>query len=405
MKLGVLGSDKLVTTTNAVMYEVFAGVRPSEIVIFSEDPPSNEFTHLSNALSILGLNPKIRFAVLGDNFASWQDVFRKEDVDVLDVTPGRKITALVAASNSRGKTRYAYLKEEVRGYRVFGHVPLSNIKLVELGGFAEVPMRAQPTLVKGMEEVVLDVEGITATYNLLTLAGRVSIRFGSIPYPATLDELLGRQVTLGDDEAEYIKTCFKRAGYLRYDEENLITQSPSILTFDTNVYIEVGERVGLARKTYPLRVVYDELDRLSLNYTRNPSTKEAKFLLGMATYTRVHGAPSPSLAKHSGDAGIIEETMERKKHLESLTLVTLDAALAQRAAARGINVIHPHTLRKGVGDPGEFLRSAVQYSDVEIYLQEKLVAQLKREDVNHIRFRTLKDEYNYAELIYHLKNR
>jgi hypothetical protein len=99
-----------------------------------------------------------------------------------------------------------------------------------------------------------------------------------------------------------------------------------------------------ARKTHPLRGVYDELDRVSLGYNKRPTPNEAKFLLGMADYTLIHGAPPPSYTKRSGDVGIIEEAMERKKHLETLTLVTLrPSARTKSKGKRNKNNTPTHT--------------------------------------------------------------
>jgi|SRR5579875_2258918 len=396
MKLGILGSDKLVTTTNALMHELFAGALPDEVVIFAEDPPKTTFDRLSEALLLLGLKPKIKYVVLGEDFSKWGEAF--SEVDIVDVTPGRKITALIAASTTRGKVRYAYLKEEARGYRVFGYVPLQQIKLIELPEFKEVAMSAKHTVSAG--EATLDKEGLTAMYNLYTLSGQVNIRFGSLPTPATLEELLQNKVTLTQEDQQYLHTCAKRAGYIQYEEEKEIAQTQDTLTFDTNIYIELGERVlRKARKTHPLRSVYDELDRVSLNYNKRPTPDEAKFLLGMADYTLIHGAPPPSLTKHSGDVGIIEEVMERKKHLETLTLVTLDQALAQRARVRGIRTIHPHTPRRAQGDVGELLRTLAQYTDIQIYIGNEQVASLKREDTNTLKVVALRPQHNYAQLV------
>ncbi|PSN96571.1 hypothetical protein B9Q09_02030 [Candidatus Marsarchaeota G2 archaeon ECH_B_SAG-C16] len=396
MRLGILGSDKLVTTTNALMYEVFAGVVPDEMVIFTEDPPKTTFDKLSEALLLLGVKPKIRYVVLGEDFSKWGEAFSQ--VDIVDVTPGRKITALIAASTTKGKVRYAYLKEEVRGYRVLGYVPLQQIRLIELPAFKQVAMSAKHTVSVG--EATLDREGLTAMYNLYTLLGEVSFSFGSLPIPVTLEELLRNKVTLTQEDQQYFNTCIKRAGYIQYKEEKEIAQTQDTLTFDTNVYIELGERVlRKARKTHPLRSVYDELDRVSLGYNKRPTPNEAKFLLGMADYTLIHGAPPPSYTKRSGDVGIIEEAMELKKHLEALTLVTLDQALAQRAKARGIRTIHLHTLRKAQGDVGELLRTLAQYTDIQIYIGSEQVASVKREDTNTLRVAALEPQHNYARLV------
>ena len=252
MRLGILGSDKLVTTTNALMYEVFAGVVPDEVVIFTEDPPKTTFDKLSEALLLLGVKPKIRYVVLGEDFSKWGEAFSQ--VDIVDVTPRRKITALIAASTTKGKVRYAYLKEEVRGYRVFGYVPLQQIRLIELPMFKQVAMSAKHTVSVG--EATLDREGLIAMYNLNTLLGEVSFSFGSLPIPVTLEELLQNKVTLTQEDQQYFNTCIKRAGYIQYEEEKEIAQTQDTLTFDTNVYIELGERVlRKARKTHPLRDV------------------------------------------------------------------------------------------------------------------------------------------------------
>ena len=91
--------------------------------------------------------------------------------------------------------------------------------------------------------------------------------------------------------------------------------------------------------------------------------------------------------------------MERKKHLETLTLVTLDQALAQRGKVRGMRSIHLHTLRKAQGDVGELLRTLAQYTDIQIYVQNEQVASLKREDTDTVRVRALKPQHNYAQLV------
>jgi hypothetical protein len=71
--------------------------------------------------------------VLGEDFSKCGEAF--SEVDIVDVTPGRKITALIAASKTRGKVRHARLKEGVRGCRVFGYVPLHQIRLIGLPTF------------------------------------------------------------------------------------------------------------------------------------------------------------------------------------------------------------------------------------------------------------------------------
>jgi hypothetical protein len=113
----------------------------------------------------------------------------------------------------------------------------------------------------------------------------------------------------------------------------------------------------------------------------------------MAGYTLVHGAPPTSHTKRSGDVGIIEEVMVRKRHLEALTLVPLDQALAQRAKVRGIRTIHLHTAHKAQGNVGELLRTLAQYTDIQIYVQNEQVASLKREDTNTVRVRALKPRH------------
>ncbi len=99
-------------------------------------------------------------------------------------------------------------------------------------------MSAKHTVSVG--EATLDREGLTAMYNLYTLLGEVSFSFGSLPIPVTLEELLQNKVTLTQEDQQYFNTCIKRAGYIQYEEEKEIAQTQDTLTFDTNVYIELG---------------------------------------------------------------------------------------------------------------------------------------------------------------------
>ncbi|QIW24079.1 hypothetical protein EWF20_07935 [Sulfolobus sp. S-194] len=128
MILGTLGSNKLVTTTNAILTEVFTGVKPDKILILSEETPERDYTKISNILKLFGINSSIAIEVIGKWIKEWKDKLPRIKMDIIDITPGRKYMALATYvySNTQ-EIRYVYLKEESEGYRVFGYVPFHDL--------------------------------------------------------------------------------------------------------------------------------------------------------------------------------------------------------------------------------------------------------------------------------------
>lgn len=88
MILGVLGSDKLVTPTNAVLTEVFTGVRPDKVVVLAEEQPKADVAGLKEVLAVFGLSPEIGVKVLGHGIRAWKEGLREVDMDLADVTRG-----------------------------------------------------------------------------------------------------------------------------------------------------------------------------------------------------------------------------------------------------------------------------------------------------------------------------
>jgi len=132
MELAVLGSNKLVTTTNVIFTEIFTGIFPDKISILSQDSSNVNFASLKKALKILGIDAEIENKIIGEEFKKWTEFMETYTPDVLDITPGRKIMALSSIYSKSKEIIHVYLKEEEKGYGIFGWVPFTELKVYNI---------------------------------------------------------------------------------------------------------------------------------------------------------------------------------------------------------------------------------------------------------------------------------
>ncbi|ARM76831.1 hypothetical protein [Acidianus manzaensis] len=408
MILATLGSDKSVTTIDAIMTEIFTGVKPNEIRIYREesDPRQNFSEKLKDTLKLLGIDSKIREIVIGDKISDWKDKMSNEEIDILDITPGRKYMAIVANNYSKAKeVRYAYLKEERKGYHVFGYVSPLEIKVYNIRDGKEVNYEPPSTL-DGDEISFLNSEGLTSLYNLLSLHGKLNILVG--------DEDLN--LDKPDIRDDYINNCLIRSGFKKYDEEKDVEKyekQDSFFLADTNTYIKLGNRLGWLTKGKLLasKSVYNEL----LNKTKN-TQKEGKtilFHLGMYSYTLLHRNPPISEFNKSGDIPLIEEAKKIKDNIsEQLVLITADRQESYVAGSNKVKSIFLNTLKDGKGDIGELLFCLTyrsEYTDPHDNAKKELSIELNGEETVKIlpyqlhegksKVVTKNKELNYAKVI------
>jgi len=223
--LATLGSDKSVTTINAIMTELLTDIKPRKVIILRETPSNKDIRDgLRKALSYLGIEAEIQEKVIGEGVTNWRVKVSEKDVDVFDITPGRKYMALVSAEYSKAKeVRYIYLKNESEGYRIFGYVPFQKLKIFNMRTGEEIKL-SQPPITKTLDSKSrLDIESLTALYNILSLHGNVKVKVGE------------RYVE--EEEDEFIELCKSRAGVIVYEEEEEIVKAEdAFFLADTNVY-------------------------------------------------------------------------------------------------------------------------------------------------------------------------
>ncbi|BCU69806.1 hypothetical protein [Stygiolobus caldivivus] len=387
MILATLGSNKLVTTVDAIMTEIFTGVRPDKVLVLSEEP---RIVELGEVFKAFGLDPQTEVKALGVGVKEWREKLKEIDIDVADITPGRKYMAVSVLNYSNAKeVRYAYLREEGEGYRVFGYVPLKEITVYNVRTGEVVPFEP-PKTVNGLpKKAEIGVESLRALYNLYS-------QLGDVDY----DEI-------GDEDKD--RMCKFRAGFLKFKEEEevrkLVSQGYFLLA-DTNVYITLGERLGrlcwnkeLGFRLLASRSTYGEL----LNYTKTTQKGEdPKFFLGMSAYRHIHRQP-PVGQVGGSDVKFIEEAKALKKEIpDPLAVITRDQGVKRSADSQGVKAVLLSETKKGEGDIGQLLFCESFYRDVEIRVNGELFAKVlksKFPEERKVEVEVMKAEYNYPYVL------
>ncbi len=156
VRLGVIGSLRGLVTSNVVGLETLTDLRIDEVVVFAE--PGCDKTVVKELVSeaCRAAWALVRVIELEEDPREWLEAVSRHDIDVVDITPGRKIHALsllLGALEVGARARYCYLVNEARyGYRYFGYAPPSNVKILEIGRsmiVSEVLMRIPDFLSEG----------------------------------------------------------------------------------------------------------------------------------------------------------------------------------------------------------------------------------------------------------------
>ncbi|AAK41599.1 PIN domain-containing protein [Saccharolobus solfataricus] len=426
-KLATLGSDKSVTTINAIMTELLTDLKPTQIIILRESPPHKRIEdNLKKALSYLGINVEVKDIVIGEGVKTWREKISEYDPDVLDITPGRKYMALTTANYSKAReVRYVYLKNENEGYRVFGYVPFNEIKIFNMRNGEEIKFRHLPLTTAGDElDSELDIESLTALYNILSLHGEVKIKLGDNNY---IDDQKGD---------EFIELCKTRSGMRTFREEekilDIIKKEDALFVADTNVYISLGNRIKRlfydrekGFRLIPSTSVYRELKSKTQGTQKDPNL--IKFILGLQTFKEVH-LPSISqledrLKNQSyGDVELKKEVNRLKTAIPTnVYLVTMDQSLGLSASTEIKPIVLKTTTYHDRFDMGEYLNCLSYYHQYYNYkngfnakINKQLILELNGNNVVKITntltgepkvdIKTLDKRYNYAKVLEVLKN-
>lgn len=412
--LGTLGSDKSVTPLNAIMTEIFTGLKPTKIKIYRETPPikQNVTSSIEKALNYLGLKTEVTEEIVGEGVKVWRERMGSVNVDVFDVTPGRKYMAYIAANySSSNEVRYIYIRNENEGYKVFGYIPFNNITVFDLRTGNEIKID-KPPLTNDKEPSLLDAESLTALVNILKLHGddkdSVKIKIGD----RDVDEI----------EDDFIKLCETRSGKITYREEDelrKLMQQDYFFLADTNVYINLGNRLKklLYDKNKGLTLLasistYREL-KDKLNSTQK--TEELiRFRLGMLTFKNIHWSVISQLEDKGkfGDVKIKEEVRMVKSVIpNNVALITGDRGIV--ISSTDFKTISlRNTRRLDQFDVGEFLL-CLSFSDVYYKFKKEvgdrnLYIELNGKNVTKLTFDTdnekvlvtpLDGKYNYGKVL------
>jgi len=401
MILGVLGSDKLVTTTNAILTEIFTGIRPiDKIIILSEEKTKRDYTKLKEIVKVIGINSEIEEIELGKGLKSWREKLKNVDIDVADITPGRKYMAYSIIAYSKAKeVRYVYIKEESKGYHIFGYIPFNEMEVVNMRTGEKINFDP-PQTIKGLpNDNELSTTATDALINIYSLLGKVTIEnhYREI-----------QEFEISDPKDENEELCLLRSGFLRYKEEDEIkneAQKGSFFIADTNTYIKIGPRLKfltyskIGYRLLASRATYNELQNKTSSTQKDE--KLYRFYMGMESYRSSH-TPPISEDRRFGDTNLLEESKRLKSELpDKLVLITADVMLANSARSKGVSTILLRNVNKGKGDIGVYLNCVKYFTQNSIMVEGKKVAEIPkvREYEEKIRVKTIKEELNYPFLL------
>jgi hypothetical protein len=329
MILATLGSNKLVTTLDSIMTELFTGIKPDKILILSEEARELDLTNITKPF---GINAETKVLKLGVGINEWREKVKDISMDVADITPGRKYMAIAVLNYSQAEeVRYAYLREEAKGYHIFGYVPLQEITVFDVRRGTSVPYEPPKTIPNLPEKVNIGVESLKALVNLYSLLGEV------------------------DYDQDFEELCKLRSGGVRFKEEEKVREyvrKGYFFLADVNAYVNLGER--LAEITWdrengprllPSRSTYNELLRLTKSTQKG---EDPKFFLAMSSYRRIHKQIPVSQFSRGSDVALIEEAKALKRELPApLAVITSDQGVRRSGVSQGVEVILLHDITKG----------------------------------------------------------
>lgn len=385
MILATLGSNKLVTTLDAIMTQIFTGIKPDKILILSEEARDIDLTEVMKSF---GINAETKVLELGVGINNWREKIKDINIDVADITPGRKYMAITVLNYSQAReVRYAYLKEEDKGYHIFGYVPLQEIIVYDVRKGTSVPYEPPKTVQSLPKKVKIEVESLKALLNLYSLLGKV------------------------DYDEDFEELCKLRSGDIRFKEEEEIRQYVKkgyYFLADVNTYINLGERLAKItwdKETGPRllasKSTYNELLRLTKSTQKG---EDFKFHLAMSSYRRIHKQVPVSESDRGSDVALIDEAKALKKEFPApLAVISSDMRFSVSGKSQGVEVILLHDKVKGQRDVGELLFCESFYKNsIEISVDGEPFARILKSDSPYERkvtIETLKAEYNYAYVL------
>ncbi|BFH74166.1 PIN domain-containing protein [Sulfurisphaera javensis] len=416
MILATLGSNKLVTTTNAILTEVFTGLKPDEIVILAEEQSKRDYSKIAEILKVLGINAKVTEKIMGRGIEEWRNKLKDLKIDVADITPGRKYMALAVYTYSNAhEIRYIYLEKEEEGYRIFGYAPFTDVRIYDLRNSSLISYDPPQTIKGGNKNVELGREGIRALLNLYLLLGNeivLNLKSEEGSISLTYD---GNKLSEISQLANEYKTCLVRSGFFVYEAEDnikrLASDKDNYFIADVNVYINLGNRLSNLIKNGNQILfsssTYSELENM-LNTTQKNDKKLYIGNLGMDSFKKIHNTiPAGYVNKKLGsDIKLIKEAMDLKGHYPNVILLTCDQGV-YNSAHQKIKTVLLKELRNGKGSVEELIYCLRYFADIDLEINGKVYATIKRERMygkDKLSLINQEEKYNYPYFISLVEN-
>lgn len=356
--LGIVGSPSIRVVLNSLGLELLSGLIPDKIVLFVEDESVGRVLvdYVSRVTGVLENKPSVEYVVLGRDFSRWFNP--GVDVDLIDITPGRKIHVLglyAYASEYEVPVRYAYVLDERRfGYKYFGYAPPYAIRLLEVtrGHVYPLELKAtEPPVEASSSEFSVDPRVIHAYVNILrSQADKVVIRtcsskaILSVRYEPVIEDVMEsysdkRKWACSIEDLEW---CLDRGKPVRIDLEVLkecVSRGCSIVV-DTNILVlGLLDEIATYTPKNLLEIPPPVMSELTLFLEAKGRALETHIprILGLLELWR-HGLTT-TISHERGDQAIARHAQRLKSERKCVCMITADKNLALLAKSMGINPV------------------------------------------------------------------
>lgn len=352
LRLAIPSSPSKSVVLSAIYREILADGIPAEIHIISDSGPEafravrDVFSGLEWADTEVTLH---EVSGVGEWFAALDGL----DVDVVDVTPGRKVHALALYSQAVGsgaRVRYSYLMDEQRfGYMYPGYAPPHAVKLFEIHPeLRELVYRVPEALLRDPWEGEASVPVLHSLINTARVTGS-ELRVSSKNLTLRLD-ISKEPFSVAEARGKYAEACLTYASFPSnvweaVEEVRHCVRKGCAVVLDTNALMSgMNEFLNKHVSGYGSLVTHIEpvmaevMAFIEMKHSPDGLLRELAYLDAMVA----GHVPTPKAARRSrrGDIEIIRSLNTVVASSPCTCFITADRNLATAVRAKGaVNAI------------------------------------------------------------------
>ncbi len=346
LRLAIPSSPSKSVVLSAIYREILAGGVPEEVYVISDsgDETYKAVRRVFSGLSWAGTDVVLR-EVTG--VGEWFRALEGLNIDVVDVTPGRKVHALALytqAISGGARVRYSYLVDEHRfGYMYPGYAPPQAVKLLEVHPeLRELGYRIPGELAEGSWEGDAPVPVLHSLINTARVVGS-ELRVSSRDLRLRIDT---SSEPFGVIEASgpYAGTCLDYASFPPniwevVEEVRRCVREGCAIALDTNAFMAgLSEFLNRYLRGYGSLVTHLEpvmaeiMAFIEMKHSPNGLLRELAYLDAMVAGHAI--TPKAARRSRPGDVEIIKALSEVAAASRCTCFITADRNLATAVKAR-----------------------------------------------------------------------